>query len=223
MVHGREASDKDPADILDILERKGCLGELSVGDLCVDHLVDGRRDRGFGEVRQAARTSFDSVRHHEDSPFFGRRFGSRVAEDLLIDVLLRVRITIGIVEIAHERGAMMGGDEIDNRFGQVALSRQFFSFMNMRDNHLRRIAGIHLKERIIYVVLILYIVERIDYFSDIVVKRTCSYQECIRADCLRSLRREVRHLHGVLERTGCFFSELVQEIGVDIGQFDERN
>ena len=54
MVHGGEEGDKDTADVFDILEGKGSLGELSVGYLGVDHLVDGGSDRGFGEVIETA-------------------------------------------------------------------------------------------------------------------------------------------------------------------------
>jgi hypothetical protein len=54
MVHGGEASDEDTADVLYILEVERFLGELSVGYLCIDHLIHRCRYRLLGEIREAA-------------------------------------------------------------------------------------------------------------------------------------------------------------------------
>ena len=117
MVHGQEAGDEDASDVFDILEGEGCLGKLSVGYLGVDHLVDCGGDGGFGELGETATACLDGIGHHEDSALFGGGFGARVTEERLIDLLVGVGVAIGVVEIAHEGGAVVGGDEVDDHLG----------------------------------------------------------------------------------------------------------
>ena len=149
MIHGREAGDKDLTDGIDILETKRRLGELAVGNLRINHLVDSLGDGLFREVLQTARTGFDGIGHHEDCTLFGGRFGSRIAEERLIYFLIRMRVAIGIIEIAHERGTMMGSDEINDDFRQMMLARQTFSFSYMRHDDLRCIPRVQFQKRVL--------------------------------------------------------------------------
>ena len=221
MVDGDEAGGEDTADVFDILEGEGCLGELAIGYLGIDHLVDHRGDRGLGELIEATRACLDGICHHEDRPFFGAGFGARVAEERFIDLLFRMGVTIGIVEIAHEGRTVVGGDEIDDHLGQMVATGYFLSFGDMRHDDLCGISGIHLKERVLHAGLVLYIVERVGYLTYIVVECARSHEECVGADGLGSFGREVRHLHRVLEGTRGTFGERVKQFGVDIRQFDE--
>ena len=98
MIHGGEAGGEDAPDVLYVLEGERCLGELSIRYLGVDHLVDGLGDGGFGEVLEATRTCFYSVRHHEDGSLFGRRLGTFVTEEGLIHGLLGMGVAISVIE-----------------------------------------------------------------------------------------------------------------------------
>ena len=149
MIHGREAGDKDLTDGIDILETKRRLVELAVGNLRINHLVNRLGDGLFGEVLQTARTGFDGIGHHEDSRLFGGRFGSRIAEERLIYFLIRMRVAIGVIEIAHEGGTMMGSDEINDDFRQMMLARQTFSFRHMRHDDLRCIPRVQFQKRVL--------------------------------------------------------------------------
>ena len=221
MVHRRDAGYEDSSDVFDIFETERCLSKLSIGYLGINHLINRLGNRCLRIVLEAARTRFNRIGHHEDSAFFGGRFRARVAEERLIHFLLRVRIAIGVIEIAHEGRAVVGGDEVDNHFRQVVSAGDAFAFRHVRHNDLRRIARIHLQERIIHACLVLYVVERVGHLTYIVVERTCPHEQRIRTDGLGRFGREVRHLHRVLESSRRFLREGVQQFGIDIRQFDE--
>ena len=223
MVHGDEARDEDTTDILDILERERCLGELSVGYLAVYHLVNGCSDRLFGKVRQAARTRLDGICHHEDRSFFGRGFSARITEEGLVDRLLRVRVTIGVVEIANQRRAVMGRDEVDDHFGQVVAAGDLLAFGDMGYDHLCGIARIHIQERVLRACLVFHEIERVGHLTDIMVEGAGTYQQGIGTDGFGGFGCEVRDLHGMLEGTRSTFSQRVQQLRVDIRQFDQRD
>lgn len=103
----------------------------------------------------------------------------------------------------------------------MMLTGYFFAFSDVCNHYLRRIAGVHFEERVLDACLVFGIIERIGHFTDVMIKGACTDEESIRADGLGCFSGEVGHLHRVLESAGGFFSEGVQQFGVDIGQFDQ--
>ena len=221
MVHCCETGSKDTPDVFYILERKGCLSKLPIGYLCINHLIHSLGDGSFGEIFEASRTGFYSICHHEDCTFFGRRFGSRVAEGGVIDLLFGMRVTPCVIEIPREGSSMMGGNKIDDHFRQIIASSNLLTLRDMRYNHLCRIAGVHREEGILDSCLVLHEIERIGHFADIMIECSGTNEEGIGTDSLRSFGSEVGDLHGVLESTGCTLRQGMEEIGIDIRELDE--
>ena len=71
--------------------------------------------------------------------------------------------------------------------------------------------------------LVLDIVFGMNQFADIVIEGSCPHQQRIGADGFGGFGRQIRNLHRVLERAGGFFGKAVQQLGVDVGQFDQRH
>ena len=101
------------------------------------------------------------------------------------------------------------------------LTRQFFSFGHMRDDDLSRFTGIHLQERVLHADLVLHEEERVCHLAYVVIEGTCADKERMCANDFRSFGSQVRDLHGVLERTRGFLRQGVQELGVDIREFNQ--
>ena len=221
VIHGDEAGGEDAADILHVFETERCLGKLAICYLTVNHLVNGIPNGLFGEIGEAARTCFDGISHHENRRFFSSRFGSRISENRFIDLLVRMIVTIRIVEITDERGSVMRGDEIDDHFGQMTLTRQLFAFRHMGDDHLCGIARVHFQERILVSGLVLHEIERFGHLTYIMIERARTHEEGIGSDGLRSLRSQVGHLHRMLESAGRFLGERMKQFRVDIRQFHQ--
>ena len=92
----------------------------------------------------------------------------------------------------------------------MVTSCYFLSFGDMRHDDLCGIARVHFEERVLDADLVLYIVERVGYFSYIVVERTGTHEEGVGADGFGRFGCEVRDLHGVLEGARSPFGEGVE-------------
>ena len=102
------------------------------------------------------------------------------------------------------------GPSGSGHFRQMVSAGDALSFGDVRDDDLRGVTRVHRQERVLHACLVLYIVERVGHLTDIMVKRTRSNKQRIRADSLRGFRGEVRHLHRVLEGTRRTLGEGVQ-------------
>ena len=114
-------------------------------------------------------------------------------------------------------------DEIDDYFRQMIAAGNFLAFRDMRDNNLRRITRIHLKQRILHSCLVLYVVERIRDLTYIMVQRARTNEKRIRSDSLCCFCCEIRYLHRMLESTRSAFCECMKEFRVNIRQFNQRD
>ena len=88
---------------------------------------------------------------------------------------------------------------------------------------MRRIAGIHLQQRVLRPRLVLYIVERVGHLTYIVIQSAGAHQQRVGTDSLGCFRRKVRHLHRMLEGAGSTLCKHVKQFGVDVRQFDKRD
>ena len=132
-------------------------------------------------------------------------------------------VAVGVIEIPHEGGAVVGSNEVDHHFGQVVLARNTLSFGHVGDDDLCSVTRVHRQQGVVGAVLVLGIVERVGHLTDIMVKSARTHEQRVSADGLRRLGSEVRDLHGVLESAGGFLCESVQEVGVDIRQLDQSD
>ena len=155
MVDGHEAKLEDLADILYVLEAERRLGELSIGYLGIDHGIHHLVYLFFGIFFQAPAACLDGIGHHEDSSLAGSRLGTGVLEVESAHLFARVGIDIGVVEIAHERGAVVGGDEMDDHLWQVMLACECLALGDMGDDDTYGLLGFAFQEGVVAGMLVL--------------------------------------------------------------------
>ena len=183
------------ADVLEVLKGEGGLGKLSVGDLLVNHIVDHLGDVIFGEVRERVAAGFDSVGHHEDSALACGGFGSGITEERGRDGLSGVAVNPGVIEIAGEGCAVVCEDELGDDLGEPVFLRHACAFGDVADDDLRRLFGFHLGEGVMSVLLVLSKILGVCHLADVMVERSCTYEERVGAYLLSGLCSEVADLH----------------------------
>ena len=221
MVHGLELFLEHILHDGDVLEGDGAFLEETFGHLAVHDLVHQLADALLGIFGEAARGSFHSIGHHQDSLLLGEGVWSGIGEDGRVGLLAGVFVLPGDVEVFRHAATVVGGNEVLDDLGQVVFFGQFQAVGHVADDYLRALFVRQVLVGIDAARLILGEEHRLLHLADIVVEGTGSHQLGVAADSIGCRRRQVGHLHGVLEGAGHGLGHAAQQRGVDVAQLHQ--
>ena len=134
VIDGAQTRYKRLFYFLYIVEREWRVVVQAVGNLTVNQSIHKRRNSLGRAVGQRARSSLNSIGHHQYRCLFCARVRTGISKRCRINLFVGMSIAIGHIEILGLTCSVMFGNEIANYRRQVFFLGPFQSIGNMRDN-----------------------------------------------------------------------------------------
>ncbi len=205
----------------DVLEGDGTFLEETFGHLSVHDFVHQLADALLRIFRQAARCGFHGVGHHQYGLLLGEGVRAGIGEDGRVGFFAGVLVLPGDVEVFRHATAVVGGDEILDDFGEVVLLGQLQAVGHVADDHLRALLVGQVLVRVDAARLVFGEKHGLLHLADVMVEGAGTHQLGIGADGIGCRRRQVGHLHGVLEGARHGFGHPAEQGSVDVGQLHQ--